>query len=218
MKVVVVGCGSMGLHLALAMSREGHDVSVIDSDPSARIRLGPEFRGRFINGVAIDLNTLVQAGIETSDGLAAVTDDDNTNLAVAIVAKKRFRVPLVAARVVDPSKMVAYRAASIHMVCPPAWGFRAMIDILLHQARDVALSLGHGEVEVVAVSIGPSGKHLHVCDLTATPGIIPIALVRNGTAFVPSSTAGLSPGDVIFLRVPETEKKVLDEMLRSLEG
>lgn len=218
MKVVVVGCGSMGVHLALAMSREGHYVSVIDSDPSARIRLGPEFQGKFVNGVAIDLKALEEAGIGEADGLAAVTDDDDTNLAVAMVARKRFRVPLVAARVVEPSKMVAYRAAGIHVICPPAWGFRAITDILLRPAQDVVLSLGHGEVEIVAVSIATVRPNLLVRDLAASPGIVPVALVRNGMALVPSGNTPLSSGDVIFLRVPESEKKALGEMLRNLEG
>ncbi|MEX0975251.1 MAG: TrkA family potassium uptake protein [Bacillota bacterium] len=216
MKLVVVGCGSMGSHLALALARGGHLVSVIDSDPSARARLGSSFGGKFISGVAIDLGILAEAGIDAADGLAAVTGSDETNLAVAMLARKRFRVPKVIARVFEPGKMVGYRAAGIHVVCPPAWGFRVIGDILTNPARDVAATFGHGEVQVVALAVGESRPGLVLSEVTSPPDIIAVALVRNGVALVPPPGFGLEPGDILYVRVPEPARGTFDRMVRGL--
>lgn len=218
MKLVVVGCGSMGSHLALAMSRGGHKVSVIDSDPSSKARLGPNFSGRFVTGVGIDLDALTEAGVEQADGLAAVTGNDDTNLAVAMVARKRFRVPQVAARVFDPGKLLAYRSAGIHVVCPPAWGFRVVGDILSRPSREIAMTFGHGEVQVVALTIGAARAGVLVRDLVSAPDVATVALVRNGIASVPPASAPLQQGDVLYVRVPETSGTAFDRIAAGLEG
>lgn len=216
MRLVVVGCGSMGSHLALALARGGHLVSVIDSDPSARARLGSGFGGKFVPGVAIDLDVLSEAGVEAADSLAAVTGSDETNLAVAMLARKRFRVPKVIARVFEPGKMTGYRAAGIHVVCPPAWGFRVMGDILTHPAREIAATFGHGEVQVVALNVGESRPGLGIGEVTSPPDIVAVALVRNGVALVPSAGFALEPGDTLYVRVPEQARGTFDRMVRGL--
>lgn len=217
MRLIVIGCGSMGSHLALAMSRDAHQVSVVDSDSSAKVRLAADARIKFVHGVAIDLDVLKQAGIETADGLAAVTGDDDTNLAVALVARKHFRVPSVLARVFEPGKTQAYRAAGIHVVCPPAWGFRMIGDILTRPVREIVLTLGHGEVQVVAITVGAARKAVEIRHVTA-PDIQAIALVRNGVASVPDSTTRLEPGDIVYFRVPEHRLAAFDRLVEELEG
>jgi trk system potassium uptake protein TrkA len=216
MRFVVVGCGSMGSHLALAMARGGHPVSVIDSDPGSAERLGANFGGKFIAGVAIDLGVLTEAGIERADGLAAVTGSDETNLAVAMLARKRFRVPKVVARVFEPGKMTGYRSAGIHVVCPPAWGFRLIGDILTHPSREVAATFGHGEVQIVALNVSGSRPGLVLSEVTSPPDIIAVAMVRNGAALVPPPSLSLEPGDILYLRVSDSARGTFDRIVRGL--
>ena len=51
MYVVVMGCGRVGSSLAAALVRLGNEVAVIDRDPSAFLRLGPDFPGHTIVGI-----------------------------------------------------------------------------------------------------------------------------------------------------------------------
>jgi trk system potassium uptake protein TrkA len=205
----------MGTHLAQTMDREGHQVAVVDADPSAAARLGREFRGKFIAGVGIDLGVLTEAGIERADGLASVTGSDDTNLAVSMVARKQYGVPTVVARVFDPGKMQAYSAAGIHVVCPAAWGFRVVRDIMTRPSREIAMTLGHGEIQVVAIRIG-RGKVL-MRDITSPPEVIPLALVRASTASIPGGATELVPGDIIYMRVPESQSSTFDRLIQGSE-
>jgi len=104
MKIIIIGCGRMGASLAQALVKRGNEVSVVDCNPSAFDRLGAAFGGKLVSGIGFDRSVLEEAGIDRADGLAAVTDSDETNVVVARVARKVFRVPKVVARLYDPRK------------------------------------------------------------------------------------------------------------------
>jgi trk system potassium uptake protein TrkA len=63
----------VGAGLAQTLSKRTHQVTVVDTNPDAFERLGPSFKGKTILGIGFDRDTLIQAGIERADGLAAVT-------------------------------------------------------------------------------------------------------------------------------------------------
>ena len=96
-----MGCGRVGSSLAMAMQKRGHDVAIIDRDPSAFVRLGSGFAGRTIVGVGFDRDILVKAGIEHADAFAAVSSGDNSNIISARVARETFDVERVVARIYD---------------------------------------------------------------------------------------------------------------------
>jgi trk system potassium uptake protein TrkA len=109
MKVIVIGCGRVGSGLAQAMVRRSHDVTVIDKDPISLNRLGPAFKGRKIVGIGFDREILMEAGIQRTDALAAVTVSDEANV-VSGARLAVFRVPrVVKSEVYDPGKAGIYR-------------------------------------------------------------------------------------------------------------
>ena len=85
-----MGCGRVGSSLATALSRLGHEVAVIDRDPTAFGRLGSAFTGRRVTGMGFDRDVLVDAGIDRADALAAVSSGDNSNIISARVARETF--------------------------------------------------------------------------------------------------------------------------------
>jgi trk/ktr system potassium uptake protein len=117
MKLLIVGCGRVGSALALRMTSEGHDVTVIDEDPESLGRLPEDWPGRFVQGHGLDLSVLVDAGIEHADAAIVATDGDNTNIVIAQVAQKRFGVPCVVTRVLDPARAAFYRTLGLQTVC-----------------------------------------------------------------------------------------------------
>ncbi len=102
MNILVVGCGKVGSQLSNILSSMGHDTAVIDPDPASFERLSDDFRGYTVAGVPIDQTVLRRGGIEACDALAAVTEDDNTNVMVCQLAREVFHVPRVLARVLIP--------------------------------------------------------------------------------------------------------------------
>lgn len=117
MKVVIVGCGRVGSGLAGVLGKEGHDVTVIDREARAfQRRLDPEFAGTKLLGNAMDEDILRRGGADAADVLVTLTDGDNRNIMIAQIAKEKFRVPKVLARVVDPLRAEAYRELGIDTI------------------------------------------------------------------------------------------------------
>ncbi len=134
MRVVILGCGRVGSTLALMLSSEGHEVSIIDMDPGAFRRLGENFSGRAISGIGINADILREAGIENADAFLTVTNGDNTNIMAAQIAKTLFQVPRVMARIYDPLRAEVYREVGIETLCVTTLGAGIFHDRLLDRA------------------------------------------------------------------------------------
>src|SRR5258708_33901385 len=111
MKLVIVGCGRVGAMAALALSKAGHQVTVIDSNRRAFDRLGSDFTGEMGLGNGIDEDVLRQAGIQSADGFASLTNGDNRNIMAAQIAREIFKVPPVITPNYDPLR----RSGSRHL-------------------------------------------------------------------------------------------------------
>ena len=125
MFVLIVGCGRVGSAIAKRMIKEGHDVSVLDESEEAHALLDHDLDqtwedsgGRFTVGTALEVEALDAAGIQQADVVVCSTDGDNTNIVVAQIAKKRFQVPKVVVRVLDPYRADWYSQQGIDTVCP----------------------------------------------------------------------------------------------------
>jgi trk system potassium uptake protein TrkA len=124
MMVLVVGAGRVGSAVAKSTLAAGHTVSVLDEDPLSHERLDAgqqttweDAGGRFTVGTAIEIDALLAAGVEDADMFIAATRGDNTNILVAQIAQKRFNVPRVVVRVLDPARSDWYEAQGLHTIC-----------------------------------------------------------------------------------------------------
>lgn len=145
MFVLVVGAGRVGAAVATTALRAGHTVSVLDEDPLSHERLDVELGqaweaagGRFTIGTAMETDALEEAGIGEADVFIASTNGDNTNLVISQLARLRWEVPKVIARILDPRRAAWYAEQGLHTVCPTA--------IAIDQLERAAL--GQGEVAV----------------------------------------------------------------------
>jgi trk system potassium uptake protein TrkA len=125
MFVVIVGAGRVGSAIAKSALAEGHEVSVLDEDPLSHERLDAgqtrsweDAGGQFTVGTALEIDALLQAGIERADVFITSTDGDNTNLIIAQIAQKRFGVEKVIVRVMDPARASWYGEQGLHTISP----------------------------------------------------------------------------------------------------
>jgi trk system potassium uptake protein TrkA len=130
MHVVILGCGRVGAMLASLLEAERHSVDIIDRDPEAFRRLGAGFKGKTILGIGIDEDILRKAGIERAGGFAATTNGDNTNIMSAQIAKIKYKVRRVIARIYDPLRADAYRELGIDTISPTLMGAGLCLDFL----------------------------------------------------------------------------------------
>lgn len=116
MHFVIVGCGPVGCRVASELDASGHQVTVIDSSPSAFDRLPSTFAGQRLTGNGHERETLVKAKVKDAYGFAAVTGDDNANIIAARTAAEHFGVPHVVAKATDSSRAGLYRRFGIPTV------------------------------------------------------------------------------------------------------
>ena len=131
MKVIIMGCGRVGATLATSMDKAGHKVTVIDSNVDAFQRLDPTFKGEKVQGSGIDEEVLKEAGIETADAFAAVTNGDNRNIMASQIAKEIFHVKKVVCRIYDPIRESTYRDLGLETICPTLVGAQMTFDALV---------------------------------------------------------------------------------------
>jgi trk system potassium uptake protein TrkA len=141
MFVLIVGAGRVGSSVARNMLSDGHEVSCLDEDPEshARLEIGLEkpwedMGGHFTVGTALELEALTAAGIERADVFVASTDGDNTNIIIAQLAKRKFNVPKVVARILDPYRAKWYADQGLDTVCPT----KVAIEMLEQEIREAA--------------------------------------------------------------------------------
>jgi trk/ktr system potassium uptake protein len=125
MFILIVGSGRVGSAVAKRALDAGHEVSVLDSDPLSHERLDKDqlttwedAGGRFTVSTALEIDGLIEAGIEQADVFLAATSGDNTNLVIAQIAQRRFKVDRVVVRVADPGRSAWYAEQGLLTICP----------------------------------------------------------------------------------------------------
>lgn len=122
MKVIILGCGRVGAHLARLLDQAGHVVTVIDNNNEAFQRLDPQFGGDKLLGNGTDEETLKRANIEQADAFAAVTNGDNRNIMASQIAKEIFHVKKVVCRIYDPIRQDIYKELGLETFSPTITG------------------------------------------------------------------------------------------------
>jgi trk system potassium uptake protein len=130
-KAIVIGCGRVGSSIARQLLSEGWEVTAVDENEDALIRLGENWPAGFVVGHGMDVDVLRAAGIEEADAVVVSTDGDNTNLVIGQVAQKRFDIQCVVVRVLDPARAKFYNDRGLRTVSPTS----TAIDVLTEAVR-----------------------------------------------------------------------------------
>jgi trk system potassium uptake protein TrkA len=201
MKVIIMGCGRVGVQLARLLVDEGHEVAVIDYDANALTYLGPNFKGQKIIGVGFDRDILLKAGIEHADAFAAASSSDNANILAARIAHNIFHVPRVVARLFDPQRAEIYRRLGMLTISSTTWGAERIRELLTSAEIDPVHSFGSGEVSLVNIEVPPQLVGRMVKDLTVSSEISVVAITRQGEAFIPTLGSQFKDGDLIHVAI-----------------
>jgi trk system potassium uptake protein TrkA len=140
-KVIIMGCGRVGAELAIMLEQEGHEVTVLDSEPAAFGPLGylsEKFHGTRMVGNGIDQDALRRAGIEQADAFVSATRGDNRNVMACQIAKYVFHVPRVVSRVFDPIREEMYRSLGLRTINPTRIQARLLKEALEKEEEPVS--------------------------------------------------------------------------------
>src|SRR5258706_5929387 len=195
--IIIVGCGRVGMELALSVHRQGYSVAVMDANQKAFDRLGLDFAGRTVQGDALDRDALKRAGIDIAHGLAAVTSSDSANIITARVARDVFKIHHVVARVYDPTGAPFYEMLGLQTVASSSWGAQRMEQLLLHPGLQSIYAAGNGEVQVYEVVVPDAWGGRPLSELVPAGSALAAAVTRGGRGLLPTPDFTLQASDVL---------------------
>ena len=217
MYVLIAGGGKVGSNLARTLIRTGHEVTLIEQQPDKFDMLEAEFEHQVHKGDATELYVLERAGIRRPpDIVVAATGDDEDNIIICQLARERYGVEQVIARVNDPRNQAYFDLLGI---APTVSATRSIMALIEHEVPEHGLiqllELKKENLEIVEVTVDDksncAGKTIRQVQLP--PGSRVISVVRNGKASIPDETMQLVPGDSV-LAILEPGKE--DELRRVL--
>jgi trk system potassium uptake protein TrkA len=213
MKVIIMGCGRVGLQVSQLLVNRGHEVAVIDHDANALARLGKDFKGRVVRGLGFDRNVLLEAGVETAEGFVAASSSDNANIVAARIARNIFRVPRVVARLYDPVRAEVYRRLGLTTISSTSWGAERIVEVVTHTDLDVLHIFQDGGTTMVRIEAPTRLNGFRVAQMNIPGEVAVTAITRNDHTFIPVSGTEFQEGDIIYLAVIPSAMDRLEEMM-----
>ena len=205
LKIIIVGCGKVGATLIEQLSKEGHDITIIDKNSDKITEITNLYDIMGITGNGASYSVQKSAGIDSADLLIAVTASDELNLLCCTIARQVGHCSTIArVRTPDYSNEVGYLrdALGLAMIINPELeaAKEAARILYLPTALEVN-SFAHGQAEMVKFKI-PEGNildNMAIADLgkNIAHNILICAVERGGNVYIPSGNFRLAAGDVI---------------------
>ena len=219
MKVLIVGAGEVGFHLAQRLSEENQDVIVIESDPERADFVTQQLDVMAIQGNGASLPVLEQAGVRGAQLLLAVTSQDEVNL-ISCLAASRLGVRYTIARISNPEyyaqgSVLSREALGIDLLINPERECAAETWQLLQSAaaNDVA-QFAEGRVQLIGVLVreGAPVAGRTLADIgREVEGFhfVTAAIVRDGVTMIPRGNDRIEAGDQLYLLAPTDEAQLV---------
>ncbi|MEM9202225.1 MAG: Trk system potassium transporter TrkA [Actinomycetota bacterium] len=224
MHVVVVGAGEVGSYVADRLSREGHDVAIIDLDAAKLRRLDDSLDVLTVIGSGTHPETLGKAGIEHSQLLVAVTSDDEANI-VASMLGKSMGVPQTIVRL-EAAGLRGKKAATVReasgadlFIDPDAETAQEVLELLDYPGADEVAHMVHGEVLVIGAVLTPEaplvGKSLGDIAAEFEPewDFMVAAIGRADETIIPRRNHRLEAGDHVRIVAKNSARRLVAELL-----
>jgi trk system potassium uptake protein TrkA len=220
MYVLACGGGKVGANLTRLLLRSGHEVTLIEQRGDRFAALEEEFEHVVHRGDATELWVLERAGIKRPpDLLLAVTGDDEDNLITCQIAKEKYNVPKVIARVNDPRNQAHFDLLGISPTICATSNILALIEHEVPEHELVhLLELRRENLEIVEVQISEdspvAGKRVEKLELPEGSRLI--SVMRNGHSEIAVGSTELRPGDqVLAILQPGKEDELRKVLLKS---
>jgi trk system potassium uptake protein TrkA len=199
MKVIVVGCGRLGIELSHRLFLRGHEVTVVDNTASAFNNLPEDFKGRTVEGEALNQDVLIRAGIATADGMAVVTNSDALNATVAHIARSEYHLENVVVRNYNPLRRTLFEAFGQQIISSTSWGAQRIEEMIYAPDVRTVFSAGNGEVEIYEFRVPQAWQGRRLADVKLASSCLPVSITRAGRALLPSPDLVIEQNDMIYI-------------------
>jgi trk system potassium uptake protein TrkA len=215
MFVVIAGGGKAGRSLSRMLLERDYEVVVIEMDRNRYRRLNEELEHAVIMGDATEIYILERAGIARADVVVAVTGDDEDNVIISQIAREKYQVDKVVARVNNPENQEVFDLLG---VSPTVCSTMALLSLIEHEMpvhRLVRLlSLKQENLEIVEVLLekGASPDGHRIDEISLPAGVLLISILRGTSAIIPTGPTVLEAGDHIMAILEPGKEEELTRM------
>ena len=221
MRVAIAGAGNVGRSIASELLGNGHEVLLIEREPrSFKVDTVPE--AEWLLADACELDTLVQARVQTCQVVVAATGDDKVNLVVSLLAKTEFGVPRTVGRVNHPKNEWLFN---------DVWGVDVavstprLMSALVEEAVTVGdlvrlLTFHEGAANLVEMTLPDDSPTVgrRIGDLHWPGDVVLVAIIRDGHAQAPDVDGSLEGGDELLFVTAQDYERQLADMLSPRRG
>lgn len=219
MRILVVGAGAVGFHVAKRLSEEEQDVVVVDADPARSEYVGDQLDVLAVTGNGASLPVLEKAEIEETDLLLAVTSKDEVNL-IACLAASQYGVGFRVARISNPEyyatdSVLSREKLGVDLMINPerecAW---ETFQLLRSEAATDLARFAGGRLQLMGLKVQEgarvAGKTLIELDRELQDRrYVTVAIVRDGVTEIPSGNSSILAGDQIYVLTPSEEMSAI---------
>jgi trk system potassium uptake protein TrkA len=215
MYIIIVGGGKVGYYLAKTLLQDEHEVLIIERDKRKGELISADLGGVILRGDGTDSVVMEEAGLARADLAIAVTGDDEDNLMICQMAKKKFGVKRTIARINNPKNQHIFRLLGIDNTVSVTDLILAQIEreipahslVHLLTLREAGVSFVEAKVPADSRVVGKPLRSLGMPDDCVIPLII-----RGGKGIVPHGETQLVAGDEIVAVTTIANEDVLERI------
>ena len=212
MYVIVAGAGKVGVNLTRELIGQGHEVTLIENRRQRYQGVEQLLEHNALYGDASELWVLERAGIERAEMVIAVTGDDEDNILICQVAKEKYGISRIIARVNNPSNRDHFDLLGIK---PVVSATELILRLLEHEVPHHnlvhLLDLEEEEIEIIEIRLNEKSPVVGktVGEVGTPDNSLVIAIIRDGRGVVPNaSTTFEVEDDILIVLDPEREEEL----------
>jgi trk system potassium uptake protein TrkA len=220
MYIIVGGGGDIGYYVTKSLFNRGHEVLLIEKGAARYQSLKEELGQSVFRGDACEARTMDEVGAGRADVVIAVTGEDEDNMVICQMAKKRYKVARTMARLNNPKHEDIFQRAGIDIIVSPTKTILSLIEAELPSSRFVPLmTLKSAGLEIIEVRIPAEspvvGQTLGAVNL---PRSCNLALIIRDKQFItPTAEIVLLPNDDVFALVNREGEQALRDTFGTTE-
>lgn len=215
MYVIIAGGGKVGFYLAQELIEDNHEVLVIERDTARAASISEELGGSVLQGDGCEATTLDAAGVARADLVAAVTGDDEDNLVVCEIARRRG-VGRTIARINNPKNEMLFKKRHIETTISATQAVLAQIEQELPTHDMIPLLQLHSGLELVEIKLPETspvaGRSVREV-LLPPESLISLIVDPGGVPRIPSGDTRLNAGDALVVVLRKESSALLRETL-----
>jgi trk system potassium uptake protein TrkA len=200
--VIIAGAGKVGWNLARELIEKGHEVTLLENDRRRYLVVEQELEHAVQYGDASELWVLERAGIQRADLVIAVTGDDEDNILICQMARDKYDVERIVARVNNPRNLDHFKELGIE---PAVSATDLILRLIEHEVPQYGLvhllDLAGDRLEIIELIVheeSPVAGH-RVGDVDMPDGSLIISVLREGGGFVPQGDTVIEAGDEVLV-------------------